>query len=501
MSYRPYYLLVAGFALFVILILPLRGTLVDDTYIHLVYARNLAETGELSFNRGDPTYGATSPLWVGLLAAIHFLGGDLIVWCRVLSWAFALCSIALVFRVAYQIGGDATTALATGLVLSAEAWFLRWSAVGMETSFAAFMVLLAFSVAFETCTSKRRSVLFGILLFLATLARPEAVLLVPLSLAALPLVHRGRKRGCFVWLLVFIPLFVAWMILIKRHTGTFFPLTAGAKQGRPDFSAALLSRALVPAKILGSTLGLPCLAIVTGVLLGIRKGSPLSYFTGDERKGGGVLLMLLWIFGLPIMYVILDFQVLSRYLVPVIPAIVVLGLVSARRIATELFTGPRARRAALIAFAALVMAQNMVVYEIVVVPSTRGFSAGLRDVLAGMGTWLERNADRDAVVAAPDIGAIGYYSRRRVLDLGGLITPEINEMRQTIDVERIIEEGLYLRFEPDFLVDRSEQCDRFADRVIGGALFSPVMRGMVANLGIRKPSPTCYVLYRLERVE
>ncbi len=118
-----------------------------------------------------------------------------------------------------------------------------------------------------------------------------------------------------------------------------------------------------------------------------------------------------------------------------------------------------------------------------------------------MGTWLERNSPSDAVVAAPDIGAIGYYSDRRVLDLGGLVTPEINEMRQRIDVERIIEEGLYLRFEPDYLMDRSVIPERFAGAVIGGMRFVPVMRGLVGNLGIRQPDPVHYVLYRLERVE
>jgi len=104
-------------------------------------------------------------------------------------------------------------------------------------------------------------------------------------------------------------------------------------------------------------------------------------------------------------------------------------------------------------------------------------------------------------VATPDIGAVGYYSGRRVLDLGGLVTPEINDMRRRVDVERIIEEGLYLRFRPDYLVDRSEIPMRFAGRTIEGVRFIPVMEGRVENLGIRKPDPVQYVLYRLERAE
>jgi hypothetical protein len=39
--------------------------------------------------------------------------------------------------------------------------------------------------------------------------------------------------------------------------------------------------------------------------------------------------------------------------------------------------------------------------------------------------WLNENVPPDAVIAAHDIGAIGYFARRPLLDMAGLITPEI----------------------------------------------------------------------------
>ena len=39
--------------------------------------------------------------------------------------------------------------------------------------------------------------------------------------------------------------------------------------------------------------------------------------------------------------------------------------------------------------------------------------------------WLAANTPTEALVAAHDIGAIGYLSGRRLLDLAGLITPEV----------------------------------------------------------------------------
>jgi hypothetical protein len=39
--------------------------------------------------------------------------------------------------------------------------------------------------------------------------------------------------------------------------------------------------------------------------------------------------------------------------------------------------------------------------------------------------WLDRQTSPDALIAAHDIGAIGYFSQRPLIDLAGLITPEV----------------------------------------------------------------------------
>ena len=70
-------------------------------------------------------------------------------------------------------------------------------------------------------------------------------------------------------------------------------------------------------------------------------------------------------------------------------------------------------------------------------------------------------------------------------------------MRSSMDIERIITEGLFLKFGPDYLVDRSTEPARFESAVIRGVRYEEVMRGRVERLGIRKPQPVTYVLYRL----
>jgi hypothetical protein len=275
----------------------------------------------------------------------------------------------------------------------------------------------------------------------------------------------------------------------------------------------IFSRALIPIRIMGATMLLPWLALLAGVAAGVRRRlSLLAWFEPESSSEGrspagpamrgprfALLMMLLWAVGLPLAYVIVDFQVLSRYLVPVAPAAAVLGAVSLVRFSRAVIRGARRRRIAVAAFVGLVIAQNAILHATVVVPSTREFSRALREVLVSAGEWLRDNSDVDATVATPDIGAVAYVSGRRVLDLGGLVTPEINRMRRLRDADEIITEGLYLEWEPDFLLDRSPIPGRFSEKVIRGFRFTPLRQGTMPNLGIRKPEPVVYTLYRIER--
>ncbi|MBN2184105.1 MAG: hypothetical protein JW746_02140 [Candidatus Krumholzibacteriota bacterium] len=498
MTRRDYFIVAACMAVMVILSLPLTGSMTDDTYIHMQYARNLADAGELSFNRGDPTYGATSPLWVFLLSIVYRLGGDMAHWSRILSLFFGVASAYMVYRLALGIGmGRYLSALAAA-IFSSEAWVIRWSSVGMESSFAVFIVIAVIISSLGATRSSARSLLFGSLLFLAYLVRPEALLLFPLAVISF-MIFRGSAGLLrrFRWLFVYLPAMAVWLIMIKGHTGTWFPLTAGAKQGNIDLSAIILTRAVVPARIITATVGLPLAVLVLFLLFGIFCNRKLL-FIDDERKRPGIFLSLIWIFALPAAYLLIDFQIISRYLIPVSPFIIVLGTASAAVFFEHYLR--RSSKIILSLFAALVMIQNVIFLNIVVVEPTKAFSDGLQKVLVKMGIYLSENSDRDDLVAAPDIGAIGYYSGRRILDLGGLVSPEINKMRSAVDYETLIDRGDYLIFGADYFLDRSTEPMRFSGRVIKGIAFTPVMSGTVSNLGIRQPSEVTYVLYRLDNI-
>lgn len=60
----------------------------------------------------------------------------------------------------------------------------------------------------------------------------------------------------------------------------------------------------------------------------------------------------------------------------------------------------------------------------------------ITDQQVAVARWLRRETSPATVVATHDIGAIGYFAERRVVDMAGLITPELTQTPR--DRERIM---------------------------------------------------------------
>ncbi|WP_437962976.1 hypothetical protein WME76_48095 (plasmid) [Sorangium sp. So ce119] len=126
----------------------------DDAFIHMQYARRLAEGGFFSFVAGDGySTGATSLLWPVLLAPFHALG------LRDLSLVHATWALGVVFhaalavetaRLARPLAGPAAAAGAGAMCagFAAFAWF-AWS--GMETVAFAWILTRTARLAAALC--------------------------------------------------------------------------------------------------------------------------------------------------------------------------------------------------------------------------------------------------------------------------------------------------------------------------------------------------------------
>ena len=198
----------------------LSGFPLDDSWIHLQFARNLASGHGFAYNPDVPVAGSTAPLWTLLLAGLFKIGGAYPAWAKLAGVAAALGAAWLARWLALLWTGDAALGLTAGL---ATAWSapMVWGALsGMEVTLAALLV----TAALAAHTAGRVTV-SAALAGLAVLARPESLLLVPLLWLAGPLTF---SRSAIVWG-VPVALLAPWVVFNLRTAGTPLPATAAAK--------------------------------------------------------------------------------------------------------------------------------------------------------------------------------------------------------------------------------------------------------------------------------
>ena len=73
-----------------------------------------------------------------------------------------------------------------------------------------------------------------------------------------------------------------------------------------------------------------------------------------------------------------------------------------------------------------------------------------------LGKWLDAHSPPDATVAVGDIGAIGWWSHRRILDLDGLTDTYISHLPGVYPERH--DSRYVLRQAPDYLVLRTSNC-------------------------------------------
>jgi hypothetical protein len=196
------------------------------------------------------------------------------------------------------------------------------------------------------------------------------------------------------------------------------------------------------------------LAILLGLAL-VFGGSRLWRARGASQR----LVPWCWVLCLPLLYAVRGIEVTPQHLVLIAPVFAWL----AWRAADSWWMGEgegktrvRAMSGAGLVVAAFVLGQNLLVYAHEVVPALRAQTANMTASLIPWGRWFGQHTEPSALIATPEVGAIGYYSRRRVLDLHGVVTPSmIRELQRESSAEVIASFGFAAVARPDYLVDRA----------------------------------------------
>ncbi|MCA9727820.1 MAG: hypothetical protein KC729_09070, partial [Candidatus Eisenbacteria bacterium] len=376
---------------------------------------------------------------------------------------------------------------------SVNAWLLRWAISGMETSLATALVLAGIALHLRERRRDAAPWLSSICWGLATLARPECLGLVPLAgLDLLCFARRRRLLRLAVLGLGATAVLVPWGLFLWHEFGQIFPNTAYAKAGSFRLDPATVVH--VVRRELG-LIGATNAGEV--VLIGIAVITVLARDRGRIRPWlGRAALPAAWMIALPALYAVRGSVLVSRYLVPALGIVVVLGFAAIDYLRER--GGPWSGRAPWLA-ASLFAVQNLLVLYVVALPPALSFTRGIDDSLVWIGKWAHENTAPEATLAVPDIGAVGYYSERTVIDLSGLVTPEMiaAQSGETLD-EFVASFGFAKVARPDYLIDRFTSPDRFASHPELRGVLEMLFWRRIGPLGIRRSDDYYYTVYRID---
>jgi hypothetical protein len=426
------------------------GFPLDDSWIHQTYARNLAERGEWSFRAGIPSAGSTSPLWSALLALGFLLRLAPYLWAYLLGIVTLFALAALSEWTARQMVTSYRSRFPWAGIFIALEWHFVWAAMsGMETLLHG---LILTAVLVLLITNARRYLVMGLLTGLAVWIRPDGLtLLGPVMLAILLSEEdtHSMLTSLTRYLLGFGSLFVFYLFFNLAIGGTPMPNTFYAKQAEYVHWQMLPITTRVWQMSLQLLVG-PSLVLLPGIIgWGVKS---------VREKMWGSLAALIWAVGYIGLYISrLPVYQHGRYIMPAMPILFLFGLLAfaefdaGRMFKRYHWIGQAAWRASigLLTAAFIFLGANSYAQDVALIESEMVVTA----------KWVAENIAQDEIIAAHDIGALGYFDNHELIDLAGLISPEVIPfIRDEARLETFLDQrgaGYLIAF-PDFYPQLTE---------------------------------------------
>jgi hypothetical protein len=399
----------------------------DDAFIAARYARNLAEGNGLVFQPGEAVEGFTSPLWVLWLGLLGAIGADYVTTMRLMSLGSAIGAVVLAYllaRRALPASRRAMSVYAPALV-AAAAPVACWALGGLEQTCFALAVLAAVWQSAGPDAPRGQLLREGAISALCVLLRPEGMLVgLGLGLARVSTGTRDSVRASVVAWLPSLAAALALTLWRLGYYGAWLPNTATAKL-EPG-ATAFAHGALYLVAFLGDHGSAPLWILVLAIAA--WPGAPFA-----ARAATAVACLLT----LGVVLVGGDGLPMYRFFVPVLPLLAVIAVVVAARVMDSL----RARARPVSASGVSILGASALLalaYSFAQPPSSLAqFRLYQQQRLVEIprwrevGLWLAANTPPDATIACVPVGAIGYYSRRRIIDMVGLTDRHIARRKMT----------------------------------------------------------------------
>ncbi|MFH1186485.1 MAG: hypothetical protein V1755_15855 [Chloroflexota bacterium] len=392
------------------------GFPLDDSWIHATYARNLAQNREWAFQLGQPSAGSTAPLWTLLLVPGYWIGLAPPWWSHILGLS-TLLVLGVVAEAATRrlIESYRSRIPWVGLFVVSE-WHMLWAAAsGMETLLHATLATVVLAMLL---TGSREYAALGLLTGLSVWVRPDGLTLVgPVLVALFVSEPHGvlRLRGLASYLLGLGALLVPYLAFNLWLSGTPMPNTFYAKQAE---YAAWQARPLL------YRIGVGVTQLSTGSYALLWPGLIISMVRMIRTRNIVAGAAVVWCISYLLMYLLrLPAYQHGRYLMPAMPMLIILGILGFFEFRRSSGFGTHHWAVAWAWQSGLLLLSVGFLWL-----GARAYGedvAMIETEMVDTAVWVAERIPLDAVIAAHDIGALGYFDRHALIDLAGLVSPEV----------------------------------------------------------------------------
>jgi hypothetical protein len=356
------------------------GYPLDDAWIYQTYARNLSHLGEWSFIPGSESGGSTGPLWVLFITVGYFLQ------------------------------------------LEHHLWTYLLGVSGMETLLFSFVIFLTLVWLLKPKIVQKEWLFIGILIGISVWIRPDGItLLGPAGLviiAGSKIHHKKIIKHIALMGLGFAIPFGFYLIFNQITSGTIWPNTFYAKQAEyaelrdlPIF-LRFIRQLITP---------------LTGVGIILFPGFIITFYQALRKKNWGVLAGIFWFIGYLGVYAIrlpVTYQH-GRYVLPAAPIFFLLGVAGAVSWIDQHYQD---HRMVLRVISKVWLISGISILGLFWLLGAKAYAedtAIIESEMVATAHWIRENTAPNALIAAHDIGALGYFAQREIVDLAGLISPAV----------------------------------------------------------------------------
>ena len=404
----------------------------DDNWIHLVYARSLAQDGWFFYNPGVAEAGMSSPLWVILLALVMKLGGGPVFASKFLSILFGVAFAFMVYLLAQSFKLPRWVAIVAAALTLLEPNMSYSMVSGMEVTLTGFTLAAALWAANE-----RRYLSTGIFIGLMVISRGELALVgILLGLVLLLELYLKREsmelvttEEVLMGLKVYGPALLmggSWAIYNYLINGHFLPNTYYVKHYyglgflNLENLVAIWKGFFQPTSMMGGFLGIICLVLwVLGVIYLGRKKNYIAILTAV------IPLVIVYSLSINLKLSPAPWNFFARryldFLLPLIALMVVSGFLWLWEKVQDL------KRKEIRLLFALLLVGTTGYYLFQALPRTMELAneyswncRNITEVDVAMGAVINDQLPGDAVIAVTDAGAMRYFGNRVTIDLLGL---------------------------------------------------------------------------------